>query len=105
MLDLSEMSEAAALPQHIAVSLRLTGETGEMILRLCLRRTGGVATVKLTVCDGKPEAFRNVLRQSRSPLLPFDVVPQGWLVPTLSESPRVVALANARTSDTTGIQV
>jgi len=93
------------LPQHIAVSLRLTGETREMILRLCLRRTSAVATVKLTACDGKPEAFRYVLRQSRSPLLPFDVVPQGSLGPTLSKSPRVVALANARTSDTTWIQV
>ncbi len=60
----------AALPQHIAERLRLS-ECWKSILRLRLRKLGGVASKEMWGwSDGKPEAYRYVLRQSRGGLLP-----------------------------------
>ena len=66
----------AALPQHSAVSLRLTVGLTSLFLRLRLRvGDGGIAsTGKHLASAGKPEAFRTVLRRSRQPFAQVGVL-------------------------------
>jgi hypothetical protein len=53
-----------ALPQHMAVSLWLTGPDFKLFLRLRLRN-GGIASRYLDSGNGEPEAHRHVLRHRR----------------------------------------
>jgi hypothetical protein len=56
------------MPQHTAERLCLSGTPSLIDSRLRLER-GGAAAMNKMAADGKPEAYRLVLRQSRSLML------------------------------------
>lgn len=62
--------DLAALPQHMAVSLWLTVKRTQIFRRLRLRRR---SLKKELEFGGKPQAFRSVLRQSRTSHTPATV--------------------------------